>query len=83
MMIDDRPRTFNVDGILCAVSATNFLRVSNDRIMESRELSCWIEKDTYVSITVTCRLPEYEGGSFYLKQRDLGYAPVLTCGPHR
>jgi len=81
--ISDSRYNFKAKDLDCWVSKTKFTRVSNNSVVEYRDLACKVAPDTIVDITVTCNFPLYEMIQLKIYKNDDRYVPTLTCGPEK
>jgi len=81
--ISDDKLQFKINDINCIVSETQFTRMPDDTIVETRELGCHVCDNTYVSVIASCNLPLYHYTSFSIKKSKKMYNPRLLCGPKK
>jgi hypothetical protein len=81
--ISDDRYEFQMEDIKCIVGKTDFQRMPNDQIAESRTLQCWVSKDTFVLIRGQCDKPLWEMRDLYIEKKGKAYWPTLLCGPKK
>lgn len=81
--IGDKQIEFELDGINCGVSKTEFTRLSDDSVDEFRNLYCRTSKDTLVIIDVHCYYPNMVMQGIKILKGKSSYNPILLCGPEK
>lgn len=81
--ISDDLLEFKLDDLQCGVSKTEFLRNSDDKLFEFRNIYCETANGTKFSVQANCRYPEYTVQQLQIIRGSTKYFPTLTCGPAR
>jgi hypothetical protein len=81
--LSDSGKTFKLGVLNCGVTATQFLRNPDDSVIETRELYCWTDKDTRVSVWGNCQKPDFTNVSLQFKRGKESFLPSLVCGPKK
>ena len=81
--ISDKKLPFHVGGIKCAVAGTVFSRMQDDTVAEHRNLTCWISKDTSVTVQANCEYPRNALTILKISKSGKGYKPALICGKNK
>lgn len=80
--LDDSEYSFKLENIACTVSETQFHRMSDDQIIEARNLSCDLGNDTNVYVAGKCNLPDYELIQLNITRGETLYSPMIICAPN-
>jgi hypothetical protein len=83
VVLTDDESEFNLEEIKCGVTATQFVRGSDDSILETRELYCWTDKETRVSVWGNCQKSLFQSVTLQIKREGRSYLPQLICGPKK
>ena len=81
--ISDDPIQFRLGNIPCGATKTEFHRLSDGSVTESRILYRRTAKDMEVSIIVNCSYPSYAMQGLTIQKGSSQYYPALICGPEK
>jgi len=81
--IGDKEHRFKVKDMDCWAGETQFIRMDDDYLDESRFLSCRTDGETVVSIDVHCEVNLMTLQALYIEKGNIKYFPALICGSIR
>jgi hypothetical protein len=81
--ISDKKLPFHAGVIKCVVSGTVFSRMQDDTVAEHRNLTCWVSKDTSVTVQANCEYPRNALTILKISKSGKVYKPALICGKNK